>query len=175
MEENSQQGYVDNKKGVRIILLVWRWVICKICSSLDSKGDRKRLHGTATDTSDVYAAVIELFCEMHPNGTGREFHRYLAEPAFMCKSCFNMVRRCLEMKKKLTNQLDTACLADSSTSLYSTFAAEVCHSHRVLFIILQYTNFLKSRYSWVWLRVKIYAILYLISLVWMLKLVVPNQ
>ena len=124
-----------------------KMIVCKICcSSLDSKkGDRKSLHGTATDTSDVYTAVIGLFCEVRPNGAVMEFHRYLAEPAFVCKSCFNTVRRYLETKEKLTSRLDAA---------YSTFAAEVCHTGaRVL--LVQYTCFLKSRQSWACLRVKI--------------------
>ena len=98
-----------------------KMIVCKVCcSSLDSKkGDRKSLHGTATDTSDVYAAVIGLFCEVRPNEAVREFHRYLAEQAFVCKSCFNAVRKYLEMKEKLTSRLDAA---------YSKFAAVVSHS-----------------------------------------------
>jgi len=76
---------------------------CKICcKSLDTKkGDRRSLHDTATRAIDVYSSTIKTFYEVRPHEARGEFHSYLAEPAFVCKSCFNAVKMYTETKPTL--------------------------------------------------------------------------
>ena len=94
--------------------------VCNICcESLDAKkGDWRSLHGTATSANDVYATMIELFSEMHLHEAIAKFHSYLAEPAFVCKSCFNAVKKYMETKESLIRKLESAFTTFASVSSY---------------------------------------------------------
>jgi len=94
--------------------------VCNICcETLDAKkGDWRSLHGTATSANDVYATTIELFRDVRSHEAIVKFHCYLAEPAFVCKSCFNAVKKYMETKESLIRKLESAFTTFASVSSY---------------------------------------------------------
>ena len=93
--------------------------VCKICcESLDTKkGYRRSLHDTATRVSDVYSPTIKIFHEVCPHEARGEFHSCLAEPVFVCKSCFNAVKMYTETKPTLITKLESAFMTFASVSI----------------------------------------------------------
>ena len=78
--------------------------ICKACdaSLLDKKGNRKALVGDAAGAPAVYTVLFQFLSKECPSYQHSQYHQYLGEePAFVCKSCFSLMKKFGEMKADL--------------------------------------------------------------------------
>ena len=78
--------------------------LCKACgvSLSEKKGDWKSLTGDAAGVHSVCSILILLLTEGCPRYQQSIYHEYLSkEPAFVCKSCFNLLRKYSNMRDNL--------------------------------------------------------------------------
>lgn len=78
--------------------------LCKACgvSLSEKKGDRTSLTGDAAGVRSVYGILMLFLTEGCPRYQQSVYHEYLSkEPAFVCKSCFNLLKKYSNMRDNL--------------------------------------------------------------------------
>ena len=98
--------------------------LCKACgeSLSEKKGDRKSLTGDAAGVRSVYGILMLFLTEGCPRYQPSVYHEYLSkEPAFVCKSCFNLLKKYSDMRdnlermrSRITRDFNMSCSSDVS-------------------------------------------------------------
>ena len=99
--------------------------LCKACgeSLSEKKGDRRSLTGEVAGVRSVYGILMLFLTEGCPQYQPSVYHEYLSkEPAFVCKSCFNLLKKYSDMRdnlermrSKITRDFNMSCsLSDVS-------------------------------------------------------------
>ena len=89
---------------LRYVQLATMAGLCKTCgvSLLEKKGDRRSLTGDAAGVRSVYDILMLFLTNGCPRYQQNLYHEYLSKvPAFVCKSCFNLLKKYSDMRDNL--------------------------------------------------------------------------
>ena len=79
-------------------------ILCIACggSLSDKKGDRRSLTGDAAGVHSVYNILLLFLTEECPHYRQSTYHEHISrEPAFVCRSCFNLVKKYSDVREIL--------------------------------------------------------------------------